>query len=75
MARWNRFSAEVQEERRQVRAYGVDKVQDCLPEPDSYKGQALRQLALRLELEEELKAAREEVARLVDKLESAGVRF
>lgn len=71
MPSWNMFSDEVREERRRVRAYGLSKIMDRVREPDSYKGQALRQLAMRLELEQEVKDLRESINNLIDRLEAA----
>jgi hypothetical protein len=51
MPSWNQFSEDVQRERAKVRSFGLDKVMDLAREPDSTKGQALRQLAMRLEYE------------------------
>ena len=68
--KWNRFSEEVAVERQTVRAYGIDKVMDRCREGDSYKAQALRQLAMRLELEEKLKEFQQENGRLVDQIEA-----
>jgi chromosome segregation ATPase len=67
--KWNQFSEEVREERRTVRAYGPDKVQDRVREGDSYKAQALRQLAMRLELEEKIGGLQNEIANLIDRQE------
>ena len=64
MPSWNMFSPEVSEERRLVRAYGLDHIQNRVPEPRSYKGQALRQLAMRLELESKVKEMQKEINQL-----------
>lgn len=69
MPKWNRFSDEVAEERRTVRAYKLDKVMDRVKEPDTFKGQALRQLAMRLELEDQLKDRDDTIAGLVNQIE------
>lgn len=74
MATWNQFAEEVREERRTVRAYGVAKVNERI-RVDSYKAQALRELALRLELQSELDEVKRQLADMVDKLEAANVPF
>lgn len=74
MATWNQFAEEVREERRTVRAYGVEKVNERV-RVDSYKAQALRELALRLELQSELDEVKRQLADMVDKLEAANVPF
>ena len=71
MPRWNRFSDEVMKERRTVRAYGLTRIMDAVREPDSYKGQALRQLAMRLELEDKVKELEARISELVDRIELA----
>jgi len=48
----------------------VEKVMNSCREGDSYKAQALRQLAMRLELESELREYKKEIARLTDEIES-----
>ncbi len=70
MVVWNRFSQEVQEERRRLRDYGLDNI-DKFPRasPTSYKQQALREHARRLELEVELVKARSEVREWINKYE------
>jgi hypothetical protein len=69
MASWNIFDIEVQAERQKVRNYGLNQVMDRCREPDTYKGQALRQLAMRLELEELVRSLRYDIGALVDNLE------
>ena len=70
MPSWNMYSPEVSEERHSVRAYGLDKIQNRVPEPKSYKGQALRQLAMRLELEIKIKEMQTEINRLENLVET-----
>jgi hypothetical protein len=64
------FSPEVADQRRKVRAYGIDKI-DNYPgmRVNSYKAQALRELAKRLEMEEIIKELKEDQNKLIDKLE------
>ena len=69
MPNWNMFSPEVTEERRIVRVHGLDHIQNPTKEPKSYKGQALRQLSMRLELEEKVKEMQAEINQLVDQVE------
>ena len=71
MAHWNMFSAEVAKERQTVRAYGLEKIADRLRHSDSYKAQALRELAMRLEYAEQVKELNRENGRLIDRLEAA----
>ena len=71
MAHWNMFSAEVLKERRTVRDYGLEKIADRLRHGDSYKSQALRELAMRLEYAEQVKELNREIGRLIDRLEAA----
>lgn len=72
MPKWNMFSEEVRKECRTVMAYGVDRVNDTQP-LTTYKAQALRELAMRLVLAEELKNAKADINKLIDALEAAEV--
>lgn len=69
MTTWNMFSREVSEERSTVRAYGVDNIENRVRHGDSYKAQALRELAKRLELEEKIKELKRQVNDLLDRVE------
>lgn len=73
MATWNMFSADVAQERDTVRAYGLENVMDRCRQGDSYKAQALRQLAMRLELEEQVKTLRREINVLINRVEELEV--
>jgi len=70
MAYWNMCSSEVSAERKTVRAYGVERIQNRVPCTSSYKKQSLRELALRLELEDVVKSLREENRHLIDRVET-----
>lgn len=54
MPYWNMFSPEVSKERTTVRNYGLHNVENRVPHQDSYKSQALRELAKRLECQQQL---------------------
>jgi hypothetical protein len=69
MLKWNRFSEEVRQERETCRTYGLDRVNDKKP-VTNYKTQALRELALRLEMEQRIAELERQNAELIDKLES-----
>ena len=70
MAHWNLFADEVWQERHLIREAGLARLRD-LPTPDSYKAQAVRELAHRLTLEEVLREVRQERAAAIDRFEAA----
>ena len=70
MAHWNLFADEVWQERHLIREAGLARLRD-LPTPDSYKAQALRELAHRLTLEEVLQEVRQQLAAAIDRFEAA----
>jgi hypothetical protein len=70
MPTWNMFSDEVAAERQKVRNYGVDKIENFPGmSTHSYKAQALRELAKRLVLQDEVKSLKSENGDLINKLE------
>ncbi len=76
MTTWNMFSDDVKEERRKVRAYGVDKIMNYPGmSVGSYKQQAKRELAMRLELEEKVKHLEQEANTMVDRLEDLELKL
>ena len=70
MPYWNMFADEVHKERHRRRDYGRARW-DQLPTPGSYKAQALRELARRLELEKALSEVQEQLAEAIDRFEEA----
>jgi hypothetical protein len=72
---WNMFSEEVRKARQNVRDYGFDErsgqfwITNSVKTGDSYKAQAIRELALRLEFAELLKEKTREIGRLIDENE------
>lgn len=77
MPTWNMFSAEVNAERTKIRNYGSRKELENFPgmRTDSYKAQALRELAARLEAEEIIKNLKASEAKLIDRVEDLELRL
>lgn len=72
MTHWNRYDDAVWAERHRLRDYGYpDPQARHLPYADSYKAQALRELAHRLLLEARLAEVQAELARAIDRFEDA----
>lgn len=70
MSHWNMFSEEVRSERAKVRDYGVDKIENFPGmSSKSYKQQALRELAKRLEYEEICKDLNKRLGAAIDLLD------
>ena len=68
MPTWNRFDEAVTSERRALRATAQPHE---LPMADSYKAQALRELALRLETEAQLRDVQAQLAHAITRYEAA----
>jgi SMC interacting uncharacterized protein involved in chromosome segregation len=71
MSKWNPQSQEVQQELRNIRDYGnLDVYNSRNPCGDSYKSQALRELASNMHLRDKLREAHSEAGSRVDQIES-----
>lgn len=71
MSKWNPQSPEVQQELRNIRDYGnLDAYNSRNPCGDSYKSQALRELASNMHLRDKLRGAHSEASSYVDQIES-----
>ena len=66
---WNPFSQEVAKERQKCRDYGLSEVNNRLP-AKSYKAQALRYLAMTMELQAEIGNLTSERDKSVDRIET-----
>lgn len=76
MTTWNMFSGEVLDERRKIRTYGVGKISNYPGiSISSYKQQAKRELAMRLELEDKIKQLEGEANTLVNRLEDLELKL
>ncbi len=70
MATWNQFSDEVRKERQTIRAYGLHNP-GRWPNVNSYKAQALRMLAVSLEMEDHVRSLESMHAATIDLLDCA----
>ena len=71
MSRWNPQSPEVQQELCNIRDYGnIDVYNSRIPCGDSYKSQALRELASNMHLRDKLREAHSEAGSCVDHIEA-----
>lgn len=75
MSNWNMFSQEVSTARAFVRAHGdrYGRYANAKLPDDSYKAQALAELARRLEAEEKIESLRKHINKLIDALEAADI--
>jgi transposase len=66
---WNMFDPEIAEERRLLRDYGGST--GAPRHADSYKAQAKRELARRLNLEQDIQDLQQELHKAIDRYEAA----
>ncbi len=72
---WSTTDEAVFKEREMVSDYGIDRLNDRVGRPSSYKAQALREMATRLVCLEKIKELEAEIGRLTDILDKNDIQY